>query len=36
MASPELAIITVQTPEHRMHHDVVLQIVSEATLRMSD
>ena len=35
-ASPELDIIADQSPEHRIHHDVVLQLISDATERISE
>lgn len=35
-ASPELDVITAQSPEHRMHHDIVIQLLSETTERLSD
>ena len=34
--SPELEVIAKNAPEHRMHHDIILQIVSDTSLRVSD
>ena len=35
-ASPELDVISAESPEHRIHHDAVLQILSDATERISE
>lgn len=35
-ASPELEVIASQAPEHRMHHDEILQVISSTTERLSE
>ena len=34
--SPELDVIARNSPEHRMHHDDVLQLLSDASEKLSD
>lgn len=35
-SSPELDVIAKNAPEHRMHHDVILQLLSDTTAKISD
>jgi hypothetical protein len=34
--SPELDIIAKKSPEHRMHHDSILQLISDTSLQIND
>lgn len=35
-SSPELDVIAKNAPEHRMHHDIILQLISDISLRLND
>lgn len=35
-SSPELDIISKNAPEHRMHHDVIIQLISDTSLKIND
>lgn len=35
-SSPELDVIAKNAPEHRMHHDVILQLISDTAAKLND
>lgn len=35
-SSPELDVIAKNSPEHRMHHDIILQLLSDTSAKMVD